>query len=121
MDILFGIVIGIAVVSVFLFGFGKELGIDVSFRKNQYVKFFTHQNVTYYMTKDSWAEFCQYNSSNIVYLQGYIINKMAQQTLPADDNLKFLIYFTQTTEEQKAHSTNYTINLQQIIEPQKGK
>ena len=121
MDILFGIVIGIAVVFVFLFAFGKELGIDISFRKNQYVKFFTHQNVTYYMTKDSWEQFCEYKSDNVVYLQGYIINKMAQQTLPADDNLKFLIYFTQTTEEQKAHSTSYTINLQQLIEPLKHK
>lgn len=73
------------------------------------------------MTKASWSEFCEYNPSNIVYLQGYIINKMAQHTLPAEDNLKFLIYFTQTTEEQKAHSTNYTINLQQLVEPVKGK
>ena len=121
MDILFGIVIGIAAVFVFLFTFGKELGIELSFRQNQYVKFFTHQNVTYYMTKDSWAEFCEYNASNRVYLQGYIINKMAQQTIPAADDFKFLIYFTQTTEEQKAHSTNYTINLQQLVEPIKGK
>ena len=121
MDILFGIVIGIAAVLVLLFGFGKELGIDISFRKNQYIKFFTHQNVTYYMTKDGWEEFCEYNASNRVYLQGYIINKMAQQTLPAEENMKFLIYFTQSVEEQKAHSTNYTINLQQIIEPLKHK
>lgn len=121
MDILFGIVIGIAAVLVFLFGFGKELGIDISFRKNQYVKFFTRQNVTYYMTKDGWEEFCEYNASNRVYLQGYIINKMAQQTIPAGENFKFLIYFTQTVEEQKAHSTNYTINLQQLVEPLKGK
>ena len=121
MDILFGIVIGIAVVCVFLFGFGKELGIEISFRQNQYIKFFTHQNVTYYMTKDSWAEFCEFSSSNRVYLQGHIIQKMAQQTLPADDNLKFLVYFTQTSDEQKAHSTNYTINLQQLVEPLKHK
>lgn len=121
MEFLCGIIIGIGVVIVFLVLFGKELGIVISFRKNQYIKFFTHQNVTYYMTKASWEQFCEYKSDNVVYLQGYIINKMAQQTLPADDNLKFLIYFTQTTEEQKAHSTSYTINLQQLIEPLKHK
>jgi len=120
MDILFGIGIGIGIVFVF-FLFGKELGIEVQFRNNQYVKFFTHQNVTYYMTKDSWENFCEYNTENRVYLQGHIISKMAQQTLPAEDNLKFLIYFTQTTEEQKAHSSSYTINLQQLIEPLKHK
>lgn len=120
MDILFGIVIGIGAVFVF-FLFGKEFGIEVQFRKSQYVKFFTHQNVTYYMTQDSWDEFCKYKQDNVVYLQGYIINSMAQHTLPAEDNLKFLIYFTQTAEEQRAHSTNYTINLQQLVEPLKGK
>lgn len=73
------------------------------------------------MTQDSWDEFCKYKSDNVVYLQGYIINSMAKHTLPAEDNLKFLIYFTQTVEEQRAHSTNYTINLQQLIEPLKHK
>ena len=121
MDILIGIGIGIAAVIVFFYLFGKELGFEIQFRNNQYVKFFTHQNVTYYMTKDSWAEFCEFSSANRVYLQGHIINKMAQQTLPADDNLKFLVYFTQTSDEQKAHSSNYSINLQQIIEPLKRK
>ena len=79
MDILFGIVIGIGAVFVF-FLFGKEFGIEVQFRKSQYVKFFTHQNVTYYMTQDSWDEFCKYKQDNVVYLQGYIINSMAKHS-----------------------------------------
>lgn len=111
----------IFVILTVLFIFRKELGLNSESFNKRYVKFFTHQNVTFYMTKDSWAEFCEYSTSNRVYLQGYIINKMAQQTLPAGENLKFLIYFTQTVEEQKAHSTNYTINLQQLIEPIKHK
>ena len=120
MDILIGIGIGIAAVIVLFFLFGREF-FDIQFKNSQYVKFFTHQNVTYYMTKDSWEEFCEFSSANRVYLQGHIINQMAKQTLPAEDNLKFLVYFTQTSDEQKAHSGNYSINLQQIIEPLKRK
>lgn len=118
MDIVSIAILSFFIILILLILFSSEIKKYFSNFKNHnnYVEFFTHNNVTFYMTKLTWKAICQENTAKKLYLQGNVIQQLNKLHLPSNRKFKYLIYFTQSYEKQSENSTSFEIKLQQLID-----